>query len=331
MSDDTTAAKRYTPAALEALTAFGIRSAALELVAVSENITFKATDERGRAYVLRLHRPGYHTLDELNSERVWIRALADACIVVPTPVTATDGREYVRAVIDGSAEARYVGLAQWTDGELLADVLRHTADVGAFESYFEQLGVLAARLHDQASRWQLPPGFERHALDADGLLGDAPFWGRFWENPVLSLDERDLVLRTRDRLHEMLGRVGYDAATFSLIHADLHPGNLLVHGDRLAIIDFDDAGFGWHAYDMAVAMIRYREEPTFAAVKRAFVRGYRTTRSLPDDVVALIPTFFVIRDMAILGWIHQRPELGRTDATRIKNRLCAECQKLSAA
>src|SRR5262245_8653267 len=328
MADDSAAARRYTPAALDALTAFGVRPAALDLVAVSENITFKTTDQRGRVYVLRLHRPGYHTLAELESERVWIRALADAGIVVPTPVTTADGREYVHAVIDGTGEARYVGLAEWTDGELLAEVLRHTGDVGVFERYFEQLGVLAARLHNQASRWSVPDGFKRHALDADGLLGEAPFWGRFWENPVLSEDERKLVLKTRDRLHAMLERVGYDASTFSLIHADLHPGNLLVHGDQLAIIDFDDAGFGWHAYDMAVAMIRYRDELTFPAVKRAFVRGYRTIRSLPDDVVELLPTFFLVRDMAILGWIHQRPELGRTDATRIKSRVCAECQKL---
>ena len=59
---------------------------------LAENVTFKVTDRAGSAYVLRLHRPGYHTLDELVSERAWIRGLAEAGIDVPTGLPARDGR-----------------------------------------------------------------------------------------------------------------------------------------------------------------------------------------------------------------------------------------------
>ena len=59
----------------------------LDLVSVSENATFRVTDRRdGVAYVLRLHRPWYHTHDELIAERIWIRALGAAGIAVPTPL-----------------------------------------------------------------------------------------------------------------------------------------------------------------------------------------------------------------------------------------------------
>ena len=34
--------------------------------------------------------------------------------------------------------------------------------------------------------------------------------------------------------------------------------------DFLAVIDFDDAGFGWHLYDLAVALIGYQDHPDFA-------------------------------------------------------------------
>ena len=58
---------------------------------------------------------------------------------------------------------------------------------------------------------------------------------------------------------------------------------------------------------------------------RAFVSGYRARRALPDPVLALVPTFLMVRDMAVLGWIHQRPELARTDAGAIRDRLCIQC------
>ena len=53
-------------------------------MSLAENVTYRVVDRRdGVAYALRLHRPWYHTLDELISERAWIRALADAGIAVP--------------------------------------------------------------------------------------------------------------------------------------------------------------------------------------------------------------------------------------------------------
>ena len=44
---------------------------------------------------------------------------------------------------------------------------------------------------------------------------------------------------------------------YSVIHADMHPGNIVVDGDRLTVIDFDDAGFGWHQYDIATALTHW--------------------------------------------------------------------------
>ena len=30
-----------------------------------------------------------------------------------------------------------------------------------------------------------------------------------------------------------------------MIHADMHSQNVLIQEDKLSVIDFDDAGFGW--------------------------------------------------------------------------------------
>ncbi len=300
----------FTPAARDALKSFPIEAGDLALISMTENVTFKVADRHeGGAYVLRLHRPGYHTLDELDSEHAWIGALADAGIDVPKAISARDGRNYVPVTIPATGEQRFAGMARWTEGRLLSDVLAETDDQDVVADYFAQLGALTAAMHNQASAWRPPPGFRRHALDGDGLMGMSPHWGPFWEHKSLSAAQRRLLLDTRARMHEWLSRLARDPSGYSLIHSDMHPGNIVVDGDRLTVIDFDDAGFGWHQYDIAVVLTYWQSKPNTAAIERAFLKGYRSVRSISDTALAAIPTFRLIRWMASMGWFHQRPEL----------------------
>jgi len=172
---DQAADARYAPAVADALAAFPIAVRAAELVHVSENLTWRVTDDVGRRYVLRLHRPGYHTLEELVSERVWIRSLDAAGIAVPQGIRTRTGEEYATVTLPETGERRHAGLAHWTEGEVLERVLAERAgslaDPALIGRWFGQLGALIAAMHNQASGWPAPPGFERHALDADGLMG----------------------------------------------------------------------------------------------------------------------------------------------------------------
>jgi Ser/Thr protein kinase RdoA (MazF antagonist) len=96
---------------------------------------------------------------------------------------------------------------------------------------------------------------------------------------------------------------------FGLIHADLHPGNVLVGPGGLTVIDFDDAGFGWHVYDMAVALYYVANRPDFPTLRAAFLSGYSAVRDLPPHTEDLLPMFLLIRSLALIGWLHQRPEI----------------------
>ena len=69
------------PVARQALAHWNIRPTAIELVSTSENTVFKVLTEPGKAYVLRIHRPGYHTLQELESEQLWTAALNNAGVL----------------------------------------------------------------------------------------------------------------------------------------------------------------------------------------------------------------------------------------------------------
>ncbi len=310
--DKETIDRTFAPAARAALKAFPVDADDLALVSLSENVTFKVTDRRdGGAFVLRLHRPGYHTLDELDSEHDWIRALDESGVEVPKPVPARDGRNYVPVTIAATGERRFAGMVRWTEGRLLSEVLAETADQRTVENYFAQLGALTAAMHNQASAWQPPPHFTRHHLDAEGLMGEAPHWGPFWEHGSLTAAERGLLLDTRERMHAWLTPFSKEPAGYSLIHADMHPGNILVDGERLTVIDFDDAGFGWHRYDIAVVLTYWQSKPNADAIERAFLDAYRTVRPVPDAALADIKRFRLIRWMASIGWFHQRPELKR--------------------
>ena len=126
----------------------------------------------------------------------------------------------------------------------------------------------------------------------------------------------------------MLDRYGADARTYSLIHADLHFGNVVVDGDRLAVIDFDDSGFGWHQYELAVVLAGHPAE-RFDVNFESLLSGYRRVRAFPDEDAALVPMFVVVRALALLGWIAQRPEHHRPGVVEAhKDRACALCESL---
>ena len=99
------------------------------------------------------------------------------------------------------------------------------------------------------------------------------------------------MLEMRERLHAALARLERQPDVYSMIHADMHPGNVLVDGDGLTIIDFDDAAWGWHAYDIAVALV-HQHGPALEAFQRAYVAGYRSVRPISDrtsDAAADVP------------------------------------------
>jgi Ser/Thr protein kinase RdoA (MazF antagonist) len=143
-------------------------------------------------------------------------------------------------------------------------------------------------------------------------MGSAPHWGPFWDHQGLSAAERRLMLDTRARLHAALARLDRQPSVYSMIHADMHPGNVLVDDDRLTVIDFDDAAWGWHIYDIAVALVHQQDGPNLAAFERAYITGYRSVRPISEQSLMLVPMFRLVRGLAQIGWYHQRPELNRS-------------------
>ena len=322
----------YLPAARVALQHFPLEVATLTPVSVSENITFRVTDVQGSDYALRLHRPGYNSLHELESERQWCASLAGTGLPLQRPLRSREGVHFVAVEIPSRAERRYAGMTSWLPGVLLGQHLETVRAGRARAELFRAMGRLAATIHNRSEAWTPPPGFVRPRLDMGGLVGARPRWGRFWEHRALDKDQQALLVETRQHLRALLKAYGTPSRVFGLIHADLHPGNIVIAGDRMGLIDFDDCAFGWHLYDLASALIEYSEEEDFAGLRWALLDGYRERRVLSADDERLLPTFLLLRGMALIGWYHQRPEHAETSFFhRVKERVLLQSAQLLSA
>ncbi|HEX7062945.1 MAG TPA: phosphotransferase [Woeseiaceae bacterium] len=299
----------FAEAARAALGRWDLGDAKLALFAHRENAVFKV-DTGDASYALRVHRPGYHDDAALASELAWMRALAQAGVEVPAIVPAADGELFVKVRADGIAAPVQVDLIEWIDGEPLAVGARHgkAAEAGWVRDQWGRLGALAAALHEHSAGWQPPAGFVRHAWDEHGLAGPDPLWGRFWELPALDAGQRALLLEARDRLFRELAALPKSRDAYGLIHADLLPENVLVCGERLRVIDFDDCGYGWHLFEIVTALYAVEGEPWYAEACDAFIEGYRTRRPLDDAALARLPLFFLARVLTDVGWMHTRAE-----------------------
>ena len=305
MPDYETAVAKLHELAPEVLAHWGIAPRELRLVKYRENAVFRVETEDGVSYALRIHRLGYHSNEALRSELQWMNALQAAGVDVPRLVPALDGRLFV------TSDRLQVDLFEWIDGQPLG-----SSDSGVdgerkqVADTYRTVGGIAARLHNQATGWQAPAGFRRHSWDVEGLVGEQPFWGRFWELAALAPPERDLLMTAREHVRKaMLSfAASVDASqNYSLIHADFVPENLLLADGKVRLLDFDDAGFGWHLFDLATALWFIQNDSHYEAARDALVAGYREFRSLPDEVLAHLPVFMMARGFTYLGWVHTRP------------------------
>jgi Ser/Thr protein kinase RdoA (MazF antagonist) len=334
MSDSTAESgpflERMQALAGTALRRWGLAVTSLAPIKVRENAVFRLDLSTGGRAVLRVHRHGYHSDAELDSEFAWMRALAGAGISVPQVIRSRDGRDFEVVAVPGSDEARQVDVFEWIEGQQLGSVETGlSGDAPTIAAQYHTIGVIAARMHNQSTAWQPPAGFQRHAWDAAGLVGERPFWGRFWELAALSTGERKLLARARTAIAAGLASFGTGRDRYGLIHADLVPENVLVDRDRVQIIDFDDAGLGWHLFELATTLYFIAGESIYPAARDALIRGYRSERPLSEGDLAQLPLFLAARGTTYLGWVHTRQDsdTARELTPYLVERACAVAQQ----
>lgn len=304
-----------TDLARRAATAWGLGHARLRFVAGRENQVYRLTVASAGHYALRIKRPGYRSSAELESELQWMAALAQAGLLVPRPVPSLRGR------LLEEVGGHQVDLLTWLPGQTLGAALQEDP-APDLDHLFHALGQQMARLHNASDAWAPPAGFTRVRWDAEGLLGEAPVWGRFWEHPALSDDDRRLFGHFRCAAQRELQRL-QDQLDFGLIHADLVRENVLLHGDRIGLLDFDDGGWGYRAFDLATNLLKFIGWPTYAVLRDALLRGYQDLRPLDLGTLDL---FLALRATTYVGWVV--PRLGEDGAQERSQRYVATAREI---
>lgn len=286
----------------EILPRWGVSEGALvSLLTISENATYVVEDgQNGRRLVLRVHRPNYHTENEILSELAWITALRESRVVeTPRPVPAEDGTLLCSFLDEGTR--RYVVAFEHMSG-------KEPNPNDDLVKWYGQLGEINARLHAHSRTWKRPVSFSRKVWNFDTIIGKDNYWGDWREGLGLTNEGRALLERVAKRLEECTSSYGGGPDRFGLVHCDMRPANLLVDRNRLGVIDFDDCGLSWFPYDFAAAVSFLEAEPYLNDLMAAWIAGYRNVSSLSKEDEAALPMFVMLRRMQLTAWIASHSE-----------------------
>ncbi len=286
--------------ARKALPRFGLSATSkLALCGYGENATF-AVHRRGRVrYLLRIHRLDYQTPKTIESEMLWLEALArDTDLDVQVPRPGTDDLYVQRVSHEGVPGKRSVVMMRWLEGRL--------AGWARPRAYLERLGELSGILHAHGASWKRPRAFTRRRWDETELL-IAPAFGDPFAAPGVRKTDRELFTRCKKNILRRLRTFGKRRSRWGLIHADLHGWNVLKHEGTVRAIDFDDCGFGWYCYDILISAAAVLwGAPDYDEKMGWFLDGYRRARPFDDEDLAMMEAFRVTRRLDILGWVAKR-------------------------
>ncbi len=277
---------RVAACARAALRAYGCHpDASVELLNVSENATFLVSEPGAGPSVLRVHRLGYHTEQEIASELAWMDALrAEAGVRTPRVLAATDGRRVVTVPENAgpSPRTRYCVRFEFLPGtepggEPAGDGPSQLTG-SVHPRHFEELGEITARMHRHARSWARPTWFTRFHWDYAAAFGQTARWGRWQDGLGVGPAERHVLARLDDTLHARLKAFGQGPQRYGLVHADTRLANLLLYQESVSVIDFDDCGFSWYLYDLGASVSFFEHSPEVPGLVDSWLTGYRPDR-----------------------------------------------------
>lgn len=269
------------------------RAVPTRLITARENAVYEMALPDGTRAALRLHRTGYQDAAAILSELWWCAELAALGLPVPEPLSLPDG-----ALLATLPTGRHASALRWLDGVPIGQAGRPLPQPVAEQTDIHfRLGRLLRRLHESSDGLRIrPDGFTRPRWDAEGLVGESPLWGRFWEHPQATYVQFAVQNAARDAVRSMLADHRAEGGDFGLVHADVLRENVLIANGNLSLIDFDDSGFGFRLYDLGTVLSQNQYEPARDDLRDALMAGYGTQDTEKVEL------FTLARVMASVGW-----------------------------
>ncbi len=295
---------RLKEVAAIALARYGLEDVHLRFIQYNENAIYRV-DVPGpiavnhsiylpNRYVLRIH--AIDDSDAVSSELTWLAALnREGDLPVPAPVPTVDGKLLDRIVTPCFPNGRVVSLLRWLDGRKIQQ--------GLHPRHLAALGETVARLHNFSAGWQPPAGFTRFVWDWDSRLGGSMFpYPRAELVASIPVHFQEPFACVSDQARQVMETLGKGTDAFGLIHADLYPENVLFKSGNACPIDFEDCGYGYWMWDIAVALCTWAWDSEWEWMRDAFREGYSQYRTLPDSQWTLLDLFVVTQFATMVFW-----------------------------
>lgn len=155
------------------------------LLQLSENATYLVVNpETGsKDGVLRVGRPGYHTLEEYQGEMAWLRQINDYTpLLVANPLEAMDGSN-IQIVKGPDGKDYYCVICEFLEGASPDE-----NDAKNAVRQYEALGETTAYLHRQTEIWNGTKRLKRCTWTYDTIIGDHAIWGPWKAMPDLTAE-----------------------------------------------------------------------------------------------------------------------------------------------
>ena len=335
---------------------YGFIGCVSEPLCYSENHTYRVTRQNGKPVAtLRICRPGYRSLRELQAEIDWLLHLNNEVklegIKIIRPILALDGSAVQVVTLPDGSVFHGVAFAYMDgvtpdegDGETMCRLFCRLGSLAAaLHEHTRGLGLAAAlHEHDQefeattaaprelnqglrpgitlgeqmrglaaaaAPRASFIPPIARPVWDCDTMLGPHALWGDWRVFAGFTPQERVLLERAETRIRAALAAYGKPRERFGLIHADMRLANLLVEGDILKLLDFDDCAYSWHLFDLAASLSFIEGRPDLPDLIAAWLEGYQaasTAYPLEEADMAVIPSLIMMRRLQLTAWLATR-------------------------
>lgn len=237
----------------------GLGESTFRLVNLGFNAVFRVFHSSGD-YALRIPLNSRRTPEQAAGEVAWIESLADeSSIHVPRIKRMLDGSPLAWLRGDptpGSLFTRDRGclIMHWHPGRIMGETRSTLAH--------QRLGNALSVLHRQAEQFRFPQGTSRPVLK--DVLDGLP-----WRLP----DDAELI-DTVEQGNRVLERLR--PKTSYPVHFDLHHLNVMLWGQALVVLDFDDSVIAPPAFDVAQSLFYIRRSESDAC-ERSFWTGIGKT------------------------------------------------------
>jgi Ser/Thr protein kinase RdoA (MazF antagonist) len=233
-----------------------------------ENLTYLIDSNKGK-FIIRRYRINRYTYDEILAEINWLLTLQKH-LLLPSVIPNKKDELITTLTIDEKL-THYFVVFKFIEG---SEILQPSS------SDYEKLGSLMLTLHEKSCQvlkettndWigHKRPLFNEHLTIQESLQ-------RLVIAPFLSNSEKDQCMKLADTIQELIYSNKLGEKQF--VHGDMHFGNILEAKKDWYLLDFDECGFGYKEFDIAVPRIHLLAANQLKEKWLSFISGYKTSMS----------------------------------------------------